>query len=148
MKHKNKVFFIGMLIFAVCIIALSSGCSRTWKVQGVWQATGITEGGVSVPLESSFALYFCFTGNNIMYMAQKIDGSLVRSGPMAYTVDGNKLITGGAEGGTFVIKGKTATLTSERKDHTGTTVKTVMTFTKVSSPTVKEIEKAKEVPFH
>ncbi|WP_024466925.1 hypothetical protein [Treponema pedis] len=143
MKHKNKVFFIGMLIFAICIIALSSGCSGAWKIRGVWQATGITEGGVSVPLESSVALYFCFTGNNIMYVAQKVDGKLVRSEATPYTVDGNKLTIGGGEGSTFVIKGKTATITSKRSGG-GTTIETVMTLTKVSSPTVKEIEQAKE----
>ncbi|MEL3913689.1 hypothetical protein [Treponema pedis] len=144
MKHKNKVFFIGMLIFAVCIIALSSGCSGAWKIRGVWQVTDITKDGVSVPLGSSFAKYFCFTGNNIMYLAERVDGSLVRSKAIAYTVDGNKLIVGESESATFVIKGKTATLTPNRSGG-GTTIEKVMTLTKVSSPTVKEIEKAKEV---
>ncbi|MGF7109121.1 hypothetical protein J2Z29_001681 [Treponema pedis] len=35
MKHKNKVYIIGMLIFTIGIIALSSGCSQTRKIQGV-----------------------------------------------------------------------------------------------------------------
>ncbi|QOW61396.1 hypothetical protein [Treponema pedis] len=131
MKHKNKVSIIGMLIFAIGIIALFSGCSSAYKIQGVWELTGSQKEGI--PQDKT--LYLCFTSTNRVYKAVKDSSGLRRTEPVAYTVDGNKLKIDGQKEATFVISGTTATFS----DSDGTTA---FYFKKVSSPTVKEIENA------
>lgn len=102
-KHKNKFYIIGMLIFTIGIIALSSGCSQTRKIQGIRQLTGETANGTSITLPDFITTYYCFTKKNLMYIVIKSGSGLKRSEPIAYTVDGNKLIISTGEGSPLVI---------------------------------------------
>ncbi|AGT43046.1 hypothetical protein [Treponema pedis] len=150
MERKNMVSFFGMLIFLIGIIMLTSTCSQTRKFQGVWELRKVTIYGNGMLEEEKtypkgdYHEYNCFTKNNIMYIATKKGGILKKDKPTAYTVDGNKLIIGGAENSTFILKGTTVTTTAEFKDENGKKVKVVSVFEKVKSPTVSEIKKAPE----
>ncbi|MGF7108054.1 hypothetical protein [Treponema pedis] len=149
MERKNMVSFFGMLIFLIGIIMLTSTCSQTKKFQGVWElrkvtiyGNGMREKEKTYP-EGDHHEYNCFTKNNIMYLAAKKGGVLKKSKPIPYTVDGDKLLIGGAENSTFIIKGTTATTTAELYEK-GKKFKVVSVFEKVKSPTVSEIKKAPE----
>ena len=99
--------------------------------------------GVEAPLPADATLYYCFTKSNVCYLAGKADGKLVRSAAGSYTVDGNTLKLAGLEF-PLTFKGKTATLATEVEAPGVGKVKIDFIFTKVSSPSVKDIESATE----
>ena len=143
MKTKRIISVIALLAVLVAVTATVSGCSPAYKIRGVWKLDKVKAAGVEASLPADATLYYCFTKSNVCYLAGKADGKLVSSAAGSYTVDGNTVKLAGLEV-PLTFKGKTATLATEVEAPGVGKVKIDFIFTKVSSPSVKDIESATE----
>ncbi|MEL3912031.1 hypothetical protein [Treponema pedis] len=162
MKEKRTNLIVGASVLIACIIVLASSCSLKQRISGVWELKSmvyyingeqkgeptvypITKGDVTTHF------YYCFTSGGVYYYAQNIVGGnnpgLYRRHGESFTTDGNRLIISGRHDEVIEIKGNKATSTVETvntKTNPPTATRIVINLEKVKSPSVKDIQNAKQ----
>lgn len=167
--HKKAHAFKGaaaLMIAALLAVLLFTGCSELttmlpWNnIEGVWKVVSIkqvatdgTEYSTSTPIDlqngSKVQPYYCFSKGKA-YMAGEVTGNpnsaqnglFLDDDGIQYTLKNNTLtIQSTPNPTTFNITIKKNTLTMTGSSEYGTTV---MTFTKVKSPTAAQIKAAKK----
>lgn len=167
--HKKAHAFKGaaaLMIAALLAVLLFTGCSELttmlpWNnIEGVWKvvsikqvATNGTEYSTSTPIDfpngSKLQPYYCFSKGKA-YMADEVTGSpnsaqngLFLTDESPYTLKNNTLtIQSTPNPTTLNITIKKNTLTMTGSSEYGTTI---LTFTKVKSPTAAQIKAAKKM---
>ncbi|MGF7108363.1 hypothetical protein [Treponema pedis] len=162
MKEKRTNLIVGASVLIACIIVLASSCSLKQRISGVWEVKSIgkyingkQQGEPTVyPItkgDVTTHVYYCFTSGGLYYWAKKDIGGnnpgLYRDSGKSFTTDGNRLIISGHYDEVIEIKGNKATSTIETVDtktNPPTIARTVISLEKVKSPSVKDIQNAKQ----
>ncbi|QOW60820.1 hypothetical protein [Treponema pedis] len=162
MKEKRTNLIVGASVLIACIIVLASSCSLKQRISGVWEVKSIVEyingeqkGEPKVyPItkrDVTTHVYYCFTSGGLYYWAKKDIGGnnpgLYKKASRSFTSDGNRLIISGDYDEVIEIKSNKATSTIETVDistNPPTIARTVISLEKVKSPSVKDIQNAKQ----
>lgn len=162
MKEKRTNLIVGVSVLIAGVIVLASSCSLKQRISGVWELKSIVEyingeqkGEPTVyPItkgDVTTHFYYCFTSGGVYYWAEKNIGGnnpgLYKSVGRSFTSDGNRLIISGHYERVIEIKGNKATSTIETvntKTNPPTRTRTVISLEKVKSPSVKDIQNAKQ----